>query len=134
MARPAAPRPARFPVGNLPLGRFAPRGATPLRFSPHPFFGVGEKDKRLYSFLHSSGLREIATANLQRQFHSRLYCSGALGFLPPSRPAGSGKASLAPCALAGDPLALTVCGRRMCVVVTNRVRVLAFAVIFRYPY
>ena len=63
--------PRRFPVGNLPRGRFAPRGEKPRRFSPHPFFGVGEKRKRLYSFLHSSGLREIATANLQRQFHSR---------------------------------------------------------------
>ena len=44
------PRPARFPVGNLPLGRFSPRGEKPLRFSPHPFFGVGEKRKRLYCF------------------------------------------------------------------------------------
>ncbi len=64
-ARPAAPRPA--PYGALR----ARRGEKPRRFSPHPFFGVGEKRGRLYSFLHSSGLREIATANLQRQFHSR---------------------------------------------------------------
>ena len=118
-----------FSCRKPPRGRFAPRGEKPLRFSPHPFFGVGEKRKRLYSFLHYSGLREIAAANLQRQFHSRPYCSGALGFLTPSRPAGSGKASLAPCALAGDPLAQSVCGQRMCAVVTNRGRVPAGAVI-----
>ena len=63
--------PRRFPAGNLPRGRFAPRGEKPRRYRAHPFFGVGEKRKRLYSFLHYSGLREIATANLQRQFHSR---------------------------------------------------------------
>ena len=51
--------------------------------------------------------------SIRQPLHSRPYCSGALGFLPPRRHAGSGKASLAPCALAGDPLAQTVCGRRL---------------------
>ena len=36
-------------------------------------------------------------AELRQPPTSRPYCSGALGFLPPSRHAGSGKASLAPC-------------------------------------
>ena len=50
----AAPRHAP-PVsyGNLSPGRFAPRGEKPLRFSPHPFFGVCEKNmphERFFSF------------------------------------------------------------------------------------
>ena len=59
--------PRRFPAGNLPLGRFAPRGETPRRYRAHPFCGAGAKDKRLYRFFTFArhafiGRRRVAAA------------------------------------------------------------------------
>jgi hypothetical protein len=64
-ARLTAPRPA--PHGALR----ARRGETPLRFSPHPFCGAGAKDKRLYRFFYSRGLRSAAAAELRQPLNSR---------------------------------------------------------------
>ena len=62
----AAPRPVGFLPETFPGAASCPAGKSPGAFPRNPFFGVGEKSKRLYGLLHYSG---------------------------------SGKASLAPCAL-----------------------------------
>ena len=49
-ARLSRASPRTIPFGNLPLGRFAPRGETPRRYRAHPFCGAGAKNKRLYRF------------------------------------------------------------------------------------
>jgi len=88
----------------------ARRGETPLRFSPHPFCGVGEKYKRSYCFFTFArpafiGRRRVAaTASLAALMLGGTRLS----------------ASLAPCALGGDRLATTVCGQTPLAVVLKR--------------
>ena len=113
----SAPRPACFLPKTSPLCRFAPRGETPRRFSPHPFCGAGAKDKRLYRFLiRAACVRQPPQCcgdrrprGLNARVHS-VFCFSRR----------EKKTSLAPCALAGYPLATTVCGQTPLVVVTNR--------------
>ena len=113
-------RPPVFLCSRLRRGRALRLGWCQPRLAPPPFCGVGEKRKRLYCFFYiRAACVQRPPYEIRQPLHSRPYCSGALGFLPPRRHAGSGKASLAPCALAGDPLAPIVCGRRMCAVVTT---------------
>ena len=113
----SAPRPACFLPKTSPLCRFAPRGETPRRFSPHPFCGAGAKDKRLYRFLiRAACVRQPPQCcgdrrprGLNARVHS-VFCFSLR----------KKKTSLAPCALGGDRLATTVCGQTPLVVVTYR--------------
>ena len=82
------------------------------RFPPYPLAASGEKELRGY--LRPSKLTRSALASATRLLRSRPYCSGALGFANifcsfPSRLPGSEIPSLAPCALGGDRLAMSVC-------------------------
>ena len=60
----AAPRPVGFLPETCPEVASRPAGKSPGAFPRNPFFGVGEKRKRLYSFLHSSGLRNFHKISL----------------------------------------------------------------------
>ena len=115
----AKTRPVGFLPETCPECASRPAGKRPGAFPRPPFAAPVRKISAYIAFYITAACVQRPQKSLRQPLHSRPYCSGALGFLPPRRPAGSGKASLAPCALAGDPLALSACGRRRCVVVTT---------------
>ena len=98
------------PVYKAPALRAFYRGRRE-RLPPRPLAAGGEKELRGY--LRPSKLTRSALASASRLLRSRPYCSGALGFANifcsfPSRLPGSEIPSLAPCALGGDRLAISV--------------------------
>ena len=102
------------PVYKAPALRASYRGRRE-RLPPSPLAAGGEK--KLRGYLRPSKLTRSALASASRLLRSRPYCSGALGFANifcsfPSRLPGSEIPSLAPCALAGDPLAMSVCEQK----------------------
>ena len=106
------------PWGTFPWVASRPAGKRPCAFPRTPFAASVRKISAYMAFYIYAACVQPPPYEIRQRLYSRPYCSGALGFLPPSRHAGSGKASLAPCALGGDRLATTVCGRRMPAVVS----------------
>ena len=127
----AAPRPARFPVGNLPWAASRPAGKRPGAFPRTPFAAPVRKINAYIAFFNSRGLRSVVAVWHTATASLAALMLGCTRLFVPSPPRRLGESLARPLRARGRPArnhrvwAAEVCG------CYHRVRALTLAVIPR---